>query len=131
MYGSPCRLDPAKATVGRYLGSAISESKVPKRLVPIYEQATAKYGLGEEGPSILAGINWVETGFGTNSGVSSAEAEGWMQFPSRRAGKPLGSTATATASRRGIEACALALLSYSWSSANIGLHVARKLLGCA
>jgi hypothetical protein len=55
-------------------------SKVPKRLLPIYEQAAAKYGLGEEGPSILAGINWVETGFGTNLGVSSAEAEGWMQF---------------------------------------------------
>jgi hypothetical protein len=48
--------------------------------VPIYEQAAAKYGLGEQGPSILAGINWIETGFGTNLGVSSAEAEGWMQF---------------------------------------------------
>jgi hypothetical protein len=55
-------------------------SEVPKRLVPIYEQAAARYGLGEQGPSILAGINWVETGFGTNLGVSSAEAEGWMQF---------------------------------------------------
>ncbi|HET8861838.1 MAG TPA: lytic transglycosylase domain-containing protein [Solirubrobacterales bacterium] len=55
-------------------------SKVPSRLVPIYERAAAKYGLGEQGPSILAGINWVETGFGTNLGVSSAEAEGWMQF---------------------------------------------------
>jgi hypothetical protein len=54
--------------------------KVPKRLVPIYEQAAAKYGLGEQGPSILAAINWVETGFGTNLGVSSAAAEGWMQF---------------------------------------------------
>lgn len=55
-------------------------SKVPQRLVPIYEQAAAKYELGQQGPSILAGINWVETGFGTNLGVSSAEAEGWMQF---------------------------------------------------
>ncbi|MGA8745905.1 MAG: lytic transglycosylase domain-containing protein [Solirubrobacterales bacterium] len=64
---------------GAESGGALS-SKVPKRLVPIYEQAAAKYGLGEEGPSILAGINWVETGFGTNLGVSSAEAEGWMQF---------------------------------------------------
>jgi hypothetical protein len=54
--------------------------KVPKRLVPIYQQAAAKYGLGEQGPSILAAINWVETGFGTNLGVSSAAAEGWMQF---------------------------------------------------
>ena len=55
-------------------------SKVPQRLVPIYEGASAKYGLGEKAPSILAAINWVETGFGTNLGVSSAAAEGWMQF---------------------------------------------------
>jgi hypothetical protein len=55
-------------------------SRVPRRLVPIYEQAAAQYGLGGQGPSILAGINWVETGFGTNLGVSSAAAEGWMQF---------------------------------------------------
>jgi hypothetical protein len=55
-------------------------SKVPRRLAPIYEQAAARYELSERGPSILAAINWVETGFGTNLGVSSAEAEGWMQF---------------------------------------------------
>jgi len=54
--------------------------KVPKRLVPIYEQAAAKYGLGEKGPSILAAINWVESGFGINMGSSSAGAIGWMQF---------------------------------------------------
>lgn len=54
--------------------------KVPKRLVPIYEQAAARYRLGPQGPSILAGINWVETGFGTNLGDSTAGAEGWMQF---------------------------------------------------
>jgi len=55
-------------------------SQVPKRLVPIYEQAAAKYGLGERGPAILAAINWVETGFGQNMGTSSAGAIGWMQF---------------------------------------------------
>lgn len=55
-------------------------SKVPKRLAPIYQRAAVRYGLGEKGPSILAAINWVETGFGTNLAVSSAEAEGWMQF---------------------------------------------------
>lgn len=53
---------------------------VPARLIPIYQQAAAKYHLGPKGPAILAGINWEETGFGTNLGVSSAEAEGWMQF---------------------------------------------------
>jgi hypothetical protein len=39
-------------------------SKVPQRLVPIYERAAAKYGLGPRGPAILAGVNWVETSFG-------------------------------------------------------------------
>jgi Transglycosylase SLT domain len=53
---------------------------VPSRLIPIYQRAAAKYRLGPKGPPILAGINWEETGFGTNLGVSSAEAEGWMQF---------------------------------------------------
>ena len=53
---------------------------VPAKLVPIYQEAAAKYRLGDKGPAILAAINWVETGFGTNLGVSSAQAEGWMQF---------------------------------------------------
>lgn len=55
-------------------------AKVPKRLVPIYEQAAARYGLGEEGPSILAAINEVETDFGANPSTSVAGAQGWMQF---------------------------------------------------
>jgi hypothetical protein len=54
--------------------------KVPRRLVPIYQEAAAKYKLGERGPSILASINEVETGFGQANTVSSAGAEGWMQF---------------------------------------------------
>jgi len=53
---------------------------VPAKLVPIYRSASERYGLGERGPSILAAINWVETGFGSDLAVSSAEAEGWMQF---------------------------------------------------
>jgi hypothetical protein len=53
---------------------------VPARLVPIYRQAAARYRLGPRGPAILAGINWEETGFGANLDVSSAQAEGWMQF---------------------------------------------------
>ena len=53
---------------------------VPSKLIPIYQQAAARYELGPKGPAILAAINWEETGFGTNLGVSSAEAEGWMQF---------------------------------------------------
>ena len=54
--------------------------KVPRRLAPIYERAAARYRLGEQGPSILAAINWVETGFGRDMGTSSAGAIGWMQF---------------------------------------------------
>lgn len=55
-------------------------SEVPARLVPIYDAAAGKYGLGARGPAILAGVNWVETDFGKNLGPSSAGAEGWMQF---------------------------------------------------
>jgi hypothetical protein len=53
---------------------------VPAKLIPIYQQAAAKFRLGPKGPAILAGINWEETRFGADLGVSSAEAEGWMQF---------------------------------------------------
>jgi cell wall-associated NlpC family hydrolase/soluble lytic murein transglycosylase-like protein len=53
---------------------------VPPVLVPIYRRAAATYGLGPQGPAVLAGINEVETAFGTNLNVSSAGALGWMQF---------------------------------------------------
>jgi hypothetical protein len=53
---------------------------VPAKLIPIYQQAGAKYRLGPKGPAVLAAINWEEMGFGRNLGVSSAAAEGWMQF---------------------------------------------------
>jgi hypothetical protein len=56
------------------------DAKVPRRLVPIYIDAAERYHLGAQGPSVLAAINWVETGFGTDLGNSSAGAEGWMQF---------------------------------------------------
>lgn len=54
-------------------------AEVPVELVPIYQGAAAKYRLGEQGPSILAAINKVESGFGTNMSTSSAGAIGWMQ----------------------------------------------------
>jgi hypothetical protein len=53
---------------------------VPARLVPIYQRASASYQLGPRGPAILAAINFIETTFGTNLNVSSAGAQGWMQF---------------------------------------------------
>jgi membrane-bound lytic murein transglycosylase B len=60
--------------------STCAAAAVPPQLIPIYQSASARYGLGPQGPAILAGINAVETAFGTNLGPSSAGAEGWMQF---------------------------------------------------
>ncbi|HEY1854737.1 MAG TPA: lytic murein transglycosylase [Solirubrobacterales bacterium] len=60
--------------------SACAPTGVPPVLIPIYQAASAQYELGPQGPAVLAGINAVETNFGTNLGPSSAGAEGWMQF---------------------------------------------------
>jgi Transglycosylase SLT domain len=60
--------------------SAPGRAEIPAELVPIYESATRRYGLGERGIPVLAAINKVETGFGRNQGPSSAGAVGWMQF---------------------------------------------------
>jgi hypothetical protein len=60
--------------------SSCAISGVPPVLIPIYQRASDEYGLGPQGPAILAGINAVETAFGTNLGPSSAGAVGWMQF---------------------------------------------------
>jgi cell wall-associated NlpC family hydrolase len=60
--------------------STCAATGVPPVLIPIYRRAAAAYGLGPQGPAVLAGINEVETAFGTNLNISSAGAEGWMQF---------------------------------------------------
>jgi hypothetical protein len=60
--------------------SSCAPAGVPAVLIPIYQRASDAYGLGPQGPSILAAINGVETAFGTNLNVSSAGAVGWMQF---------------------------------------------------
>ncbi len=60
--------------------STCASAGVPPVLIPIYQRAAAAYGLGPQGPAVLAGINEVETAFGTNMGPSSAGAIGWMQF---------------------------------------------------
>jgi cell wall-associated NlpC family hydrolase len=60
--------------------SSCASSGVPPVLVPIYQRASSAYALGPQGAAVLAGINAVETAFGTNVNVSSAGAEGWMQF---------------------------------------------------
>jgi len=60
--------------------STCASAGVPPVLIPIFQRAAAAYGLGPQGPAVLAGINEVETAFGTNLNVSSAGAIGWMQF---------------------------------------------------
>jgi hypothetical protein len=60
--------------------SSCAPAGVPAVLIPIYQRASDAYGLGPQGPSILAAINGIETAFGTNLNVSSAGAVGWMQF---------------------------------------------------
>ena len=72
-FGGAGGCDSASATGGEAQG-------VPAKLIPIYQQAGAKYRLGPKGPAILAGINWEETRFGAGLGVSEAGAEGFMQF---------------------------------------------------
>lgn len=54
--------------------------EVPVELRPIFREAAAEYRLGERGPSILAGLTSIESGFGRNMGPSSAGAIGWTQF---------------------------------------------------
>jgi hypothetical protein len=60
--------------------SSCAGSGVPPVLIPIYQRAAATYGLGPQGPAVLAGINEIETAFGSNTSTSSAGAMGWMQF---------------------------------------------------
>jgi transglycosylase-like protein with SLT domain len=55
----------------------IEKFRVPIFLLPIYQAAGTEYGIRWE---ILAAINEIETDYGRNLSVSSAGAEGWMQF---------------------------------------------------
>ncbi len=55
----------------------IEKFRVPIFLLPIYQAAGTQYGIRWE---ILAAINEIETDYGRNLSVSSANAVGWMQF---------------------------------------------------
>jgi transglycosylase-like protein with SLT domain len=73
--------DPAAAlAIPSLPTSSCAATGVPPVLIPMYRRAAAEYELGPQGPAILAGINLIETAFGTNLNVSSAGALGWMQF---------------------------------------------------
>lgn len=67
---------------GTAVSAALGEvdgTPVPAKLKSLYAEASEKYELGRRGPSILASINWNETGFGTNMGQPPG-AMGWMSF---------------------------------------------------
>ncbi len=55
----------------------IDSFEIPPFLLPIYQACGTEYGIPWQ---VLASINKIETGFGTNMGPSSAGAIGWMQF---------------------------------------------------
>src|ERR1039458_5048127 len=56
---------------------ALAFFRIPLFLLPIYRAAAIQYGVPWQ---ILAAINEVETNYGSDLSVSSAGAEGWMQF---------------------------------------------------
>ncbi|HEY2536668.1 MAG TPA: lytic murein transglycosylase [Solirubrobacteraceae bacterium] len=56
---------------------ALNFYRIPLFLLPIYRAAAIQYGVPWP---ILAAINEIETDYGTDLSVSSAGAEGWMQF---------------------------------------------------
>ena len=58
-------------------GFFVESFQVPPFLLPIYQAAGTAYGIPWQ---VLAAINEVETDYGRDLSVSSAGAEGWMQF---------------------------------------------------
>ena len=56
---------------------ALAFYRIPLFLLPIYQAASVQYGVPWQ---ILAAINEIETDYGSDLSVSSAGAEGWMQF---------------------------------------------------
>jgi murein DD-endopeptidase MepM/ murein hydrolase activator NlpD len=55
----------------------IESFQIPPFLLPIFQAAGTAYGIPWQ---VLAGINEVETDYGRDLSISSAGAEGWMQF---------------------------------------------------
>jgi murein DD-endopeptidase MepM/ murein hydrolase activator NlpD len=55
----------------------VNSFSIPPFLLPIYQAAGSAYGIPWQ---VLAAINEVETDYGRDLNVSSAGAEGWMQF---------------------------------------------------
>jgi transglycosylase-like protein with SLT domain len=79
---SPGTLTPAlpfglESTIAGVPGFFIENFRIPPFLLPIYQAAGTAYGIPWQ---VLAAINEVETDYGRDLSISSAGAEGWMQF---------------------------------------------------
>jgi murein DD-endopeptidase MepM/ murein hydrolase activator NlpD len=79
---SPSTLTPSlpfdlRSSIGGLPSFFIESFRIPPFLLPIYQAAGTAYGVPWQ---ILAAINEVETDYGRDLSVSSASAEGWMQF---------------------------------------------------
>ncbi|HTA14137.1 MAG TPA: lytic murein transglycosylase [Solirubrobacteraceae bacterium] len=72
---------PVPSTLGGSVSGVpsffINSFSIPPFLLPIYQAAGAAYGIPWQ---VLAAINEVETDYGRDLSISSAGAEGWMQF---------------------------------------------------
>ena len=68
---------PGPTSVTGVPNFVIDKFDIPIFLLPIYQAAGIQYGVRWE---VLAAINEIETDYGRNLNVSSAGAEGWMQF---------------------------------------------------
>ncbi|HTR73071.1 MAG TPA: lytic murein transglycosylase [Solirubrobacteraceae bacterium] len=76
-FGTPSLPFSLGATVGGLPSFFIESFQIPPFLLPIFQAAGTAYGIPWQ---ILAAINEVETDYGRDLSVSSAGAEGWMQF---------------------------------------------------
>jgi hypothetical protein len=79
---SPSTLTPSlpfalESSISGVPGFFIESFRIPPFLLPIYQAAGTAYGIPWQ---VLAAINEVETDYGRDLSVSSAGAEGWMQF---------------------------------------------------
>ena len=71
-------LPPAlQSSIAGVPGFFIESFQIPPFLLPIFQAAGTAYGIPWQ---VLAAINEVETDYGRDLSVSSAGAEGWMQF---------------------------------------------------
>jgi hypothetical protein len=80
--GAPSALTPSlplalSASISGVPSFFIESFRIPPFLLSIYQAAGTAYGIPWQ---VLAAINEVETDYGRDLSVSSAGAEGWMQF---------------------------------------------------